>query len=87
MTEQHVRLLPMQQMMETIVDRDGREIASLASGIPLSVAEFIVHACNAHYDLLRACQEVVGNVDAFQHTGTRVIILRNLEAAMAKATE
>jgi len=70
---------------------DGSSVCSVSGGLAADAA-FIVRACNSHYALLEACENVLLAIDAFPHGKPTALgspkggIAKMLRAVAAKAT-
>lgn len=64
-----------------IIDEDGEEICSMDyrdyTNIDQGNAEFIVKACNSHYELLEVAKELLFNSDNDGYWATNIELLRN----------
>lgn len=59
------------------------EEKKLANHVHKNYAEFIVRACNCHYELLEACKKALHNIHGY--TETPIKIRDQLKQAIAKA--
>jgi hypothetical protein len=79
-------------VIDSIPDQDGKVIANCICHVAMTNpdaqanAEFIVRACNAHDDLLEACEQALICIEQDEHTHGRNFGAGNvLRAAIAKA--
>ena len=65
-----------------IIDKNGKLLANLAIR---DYAQFIVRACNCHYELLEKCKQALTIIRHLDRFGAYVSIRIEIEQAIAKA--
>jgi predicted FMN-binding regulatory protein PaiB len=71
-----------------IIRDDGEDVYKIANGLSHEDAEFIVRACNAHDDLVKALQELYNqgfDLGDSYYRDENERVLKQAEAALAKA--